>query len=153
VTGRPLPPSGRNQQRDRGSATIESVVVLVVLLVPLTYVVLTGLQLQRAAFAATQAARTAARAFITAPTGGMGRVRADRAVRLAVADQGARIADLQLRIECSADPCLSPGGVVRVQVSGRVELPWVPDMLGRAAAVPVTAIHTESVDPFREQRR
>ncbi|MDQ1643986.1 MAG: hypothetical protein QOJ50_170, partial [Cryptosporangiaceae bacterium] len=71
---------------DDGTATIEFVGVSLLLLLPLLYLLLSVFAVQRAAFAVTQAAREAGRAYSTAPSAGVGQQRADYAARLALRD-------------------------------------------------------------------
>jgi hypothetical protein len=141
-------------EADTGSAIVEFVVVGLLLMVPLAYVVLAALSVQRHAYAVVEAARSAARAYVTAPTATAGSADARRAVALALRDQGvAEDAGVQVTITCSRTPCLTPGGTVRVRVSTTVVLGWVPAFLARgAAAIPVSATHVESVDPFTAAR-
>ena len=141
------------RRSDDGSATVEFVLVGLLLLVPLTYVALTALSVQRTAFAAVEAARSGARAFVTAPSGAAAAARAMQAVDLALADQGVGRGAARLQIGCSAQPCLTPGATVRVQVSAAVRLPWLPAFLsGDVGGIPVQAVHVEVVDPFEPAR-
>lgn len=80
----------RQSPRDRedGSAALEFAALSVVLVVPLVYLVVTLVTLQRASFGITQAAREAARALATADTTSQGLDRARAAVGLALRDQG-----------------------------------------------------------------
>ncbi len=136
-----------------GTATVEFLLVGLLLLVPLTYVVLTALSVQRTAFAAVEAARSAARAFVTAPSGAAARARATQAADLALADQGVARGAAAVQIGCSARPCLTPGATVRVQVSATVRMPWLPALLsGDGGGIPVQAVHVEVVDPFEPAR-
>ena len=57
---------------DTGSATVEFVLVGLLLMVPLTYVVLGALTVQSHAYAVVTAARSAARAYVTAPSSAVG---------------------------------------------------------------------------------
>jgi len=128
---------------------VEFVLLAVVLVVPLAYLVLTVFEIQRAAFATTAAAREAGRVFVVAPSTAEGELRARQAMALAMRDQGLAPDSSSLAIECSADPCLTPGARVTVRVETVVALPFVP-WLGRgpAASVPVRASHTETVDVY-----
>jgi hypothetical protein len=147
VSPRPTP------RGDDGAATVEFVLVGLLLLVPLAYVVLTALSVQRTAFGTVEAARSGARAFVTAPSGATGRSRAVRAVDLALADQGVRGDGAVLQITCGATPCLTPGATLRVRVSAIVRLPWLPSFLGGDdGGIPVQAVHVEVVDPFEPAR-
>ena len=143
----------RGSGSDRGSATVEFVLVGLLLLVPLTYVVLGALSVQRHAYAVVAAARSGARAYVSAPSGAAARARAQRAVALALADQGVPPASALVDIRCSRMPCLEPGATVRVQVSTTVVAGWVPSFLGGPALrVPVSSVHVETVDPFEPAR-
>jgi hypothetical protein len=73
---------------ETGSASVEFVFVGVLLLVPLLYLVLTLFEVQRNAFAVTEAAREAGRAFATADDEATAPARAVYAVQLALTDQG-----------------------------------------------------------------
>lgn len=146
---------GRGCARDeRGSALIEFVWLAILLLVPLVYVVLTVFEAQREAYAASAAARSAGRAFLTSPDQASGYARAQAAARLAYADQGIEGAP-SVRISCRPAPrnCLSPGSVVRAEISSRVALPLVPPVFGgQPPGISVDAEHQAPYGTFREAR-
>ena len=143
----------RGPRPDAGAATVEFVLLVIALLIPLTYVVLTVLTVQRSAFGVTQAAREAARGFVTTPDGADPERRARTAAALALSDQGLDSAAVRITFQCSATPCLSPSAELTVRVDAQVALPWVPDIFGQlAASVPVSAAHTEVVDPYTPTR-
>jgi hypothetical protein len=121
---------------------LEFVTIAVVLMVPLVYVLLTVFELQRAAFAASAAAREGGRAYVTAPSASVARARAQAAADLALADQlpGSPVADLDV-----SAAGLVPGESVRVTVRYEVRLP----LAGRLARIPVTATHVATVDRYR----
>ena len=149
--GRPLTTRRRLRTDDSGSAMIEYVFLSVLLLVPLVYLVLSVSVVQRTSYAATQAAREAGRAYVTAESTGVGEERALAAARLAFTDQGIELPEGALAISCSADPCLTPGAVVTVSIDARADLPGVPALGDRGiASVAVSAKHAEVVDAFRE---
>jgi Flp pilus assembly protein TadG len=138
---------------DGGAAVVEFVLLAVVLIVPLVYLVLAVFEVQRAAFATSSAAREAARVFVVAPSSAQGELRARQAVSLAMADQGLDGGSAAMRIECLADPCLTPGARVRVEVDVVVGLPFVPWLGdGPAGSVPVRASHTQTVDVYSAVR-
>lgn len=137
---------------DSGNAMVEFTFLAVLLFVPLVYVILAVFDVQRAAYGASAAVREAGRAYVGASTTAEAEQRAEDAARVALADQGLELAPGQLRITCSADPCLTPGAVVTVTLDADVALPWVPVLGDRpAAAVAVTARHDAVVDAFRPQ--
>jgi Na+-transporting methylmalonyl-CoA/oxaloacetate decarboxylase gamma subunit len=119
---------------DKGSAIVEFVMLTLLLLVPLVYVVLAGMTVQRASFAETDAARDAARAYATAGSDAEGERRAEAAVALAMHDQGI---------------AWMPTG--RVDLQTKVALPFVPSWLcGHrcVAGITVSAHHRERLDCF-----
>ena len=144
----------RPRRDDSGTAIIEFVWLAIILLVPLLYVVLAAFDTQRAAYAASAAARSAGRAFVTAPDQASGYARAREAVRLAYADQ--RLDAIPaVTIRCRPDPrdCLTPGSVVRAQVRSSVALPLVPAVFGsQTPAIQVDADHEAPYGTFREAR-
>jgi Flp pilus assembly protein TadG len=144
-------PPRRNED---GTAIVEFVWLAILLLVPLLYIVLAVFDAQRAAYAASAAARSAGRAFVTAPDQASAYSRAREAVRLAYADQ--RLDDApSVTITCRPNPrqCLTPGSVVRAEVHSSVALPLMPAVLGsEAPAITVESEHEAPYGTFREAR-
>ena len=138
---------------ERGSAVVEFVALGVLLLVPLVYLVLMLARVQAGAFAVSQAAREAGRAFITAPAGSTAAARARAAARISFDDHD--FADTgRLTISCAATPCLSPDARVTTTATVAVPLPLVPAFVRGMVplSVPVTASHVSTVDRFRSSR-
>ena len=138
------------RRSDDGSAIVEFVMLAVLLMIPLVYVVLAALSVQRAAFAATTAAREAARAYATAASDADGEQRAEAAVALAMSDQGVAWAPSGRVISCG-DCTFTPGSSFTVDLHTTVPLPFVPGwMCGDrcVAGVPVSAHHRERSDCF-----
>lgn len=137
-----------------GTAIIEFVWLAVLVLMPLLYIVLAVFEVQRSAYAASAAARSASRAYLTAPSQAGGYDRALAAVRLVFADHG--IDDpVTLTISCHPVPgrCLAPGAAVTAEVSTWARLPLVPDVFGgQPPAVAVEAQHTSPYGSFRAER-
>lgn len=126
------------------------------LMIPLVYLVITVVTVQRAAFGATEASRSAGRAFVLAPDLATARQRAYAAAALAMDDQGMTLDPAALHITCRPTPasCLLPGSVVEVRVDLDVSLPLVPSVSGRSAAsIAVHARHAEPYGTYREARR
>lgn len=140
----------RRRDRQRGAASIEFVLLTVVLLVPFVYAVLTVAEVQRAAFAVSGASREAARAYVTAPDGRTAESRAHLAAGLALDSQGVHGAEVEVR--CPTDPCLRPGRRVTTVVTVRVALPLVPAFGDFDPTVRVRARHVAIVDEFRAAR-
>jgi hypothetical protein len=133
----------RGRVGDEGTAVIEVLVLGVGLLVPLLYAVVSVMAVQSASYAATSAAREAARAYVTAATPALGAARARAATRLVLADAG--ITGVVPKVVCVGG-CLVPGSRVDVTVTVRVALPLVP------ASPTVSVVGEESmpVDRYRE---
>lgn len=145
----------RTSANERGSAIVEFVWLALLLMVPLLYVVLATFEAQRTAYAASAAARSAARAYVEAPDQEAGLVRARAAATLAFADQGLGGAGFELTIRCEPQPdhCLSPGSVVIARVAAAAVLPLMPAVFGGSApAISVVAENQSPYGTFREQR-
>lgn len=144
----------RSRREESGSALIELVWLAVLLLVPMVYVVVTVFETQRTAYAASAAARSAGRAFVTSPDQGTAYARARAAARISFRDQGLS-EPVRLVITCSPTPaaCLSPGSVVSAHVFSSRRLPLAPALLGGGAPrIAVDAEHRAPYGTFREAR-
>jgi Flp pilus assembly protein TadG len=128
----------------RGSALVEFQMLAILLLVPLVYVLLAGLDVQRTVFGATQAAREAGR--VAASTGSEQAARYAAAVSLC--DQGVDPSTVAVVFTCPSG-CQTPGGSITVRVVTRVGLPFLPQVLADVAAIPVSATHTAPIDRYR----
>ncbi len=141
----------RSLRRDEGAAVVEFVVLVVLVIVPIVYAVIAAMSVQSAAYAVTQAARESARAFTQADSVTEARSAARMATRVALSDQGVNLRGDELRIDCDGS-CLAPGSTIRVSVSTRVRLPFLPDSLADSTvgAVPVSAEHLAVIDDYRD---
>lgn len=136
---------------ERGSALVEFLGGMFVLLLPLVYLVLTLSNVQAAVFAAEGAAREAGRHLTTASSIDEGLARAQLSVVTAFADHGIDVdATHALDVHCLADPCLEPGAHLGIDVGIEVPLP-LPDFLSGTLplAVPVSASHVVAVPELR----
>jgi Flp pilus assembly protein TadG len=134
--------------RQRGSAIVEFHFLGVLLLVPMVYVLLAVLDVQRSAYGVTQAAREAGRLYVA--TGNESAALA--AAGVALQDQGLEPHTVTITLSCSMNPCYQPGAEVTVVVSTDVALPFIPDFLAGSvnAQIPVHATHVAVVDRYRE---
>lgn len=130
----------------RGSALVEFQLLAVLLLVPLVYVLMAALDVQRTVFGATQAAREAGRVAATTGSEAAARYAANQSLR----DQGVRGHDVAVLFRCEPG-CTAPGGQITVEVSTSVRLPFLPNVLADAAraAIPVSATHVAPIDRYR----
>lgn len=145
--------SGVRRRGERGSAIVEVVWLGLLLLVPLVWIVLSVFDVQRGAFGASEAARSAGRAFALAPDDAAGRAQAQAAARQALADQGLGGAPVTVRVTCTPYPrdCHQGTSVITVRVATRVELPLLPAVLGGGAPTfALDASHTVPIGQFQE---
>ena len=142
--------SSSADERDGGSALVEFVWLAVLLMIPLLYLVVSAVTVQRDAFGLTAAARDAARAYGTAGSDTLGEQRAEAAVTLAMHDQGIAWRPTGRVVQCG--PCTyAPGSTFTVSLHSRVALPLVPSWLcGHTcvAGIGVAATHTERISCF-----
>jgi hypothetical protein len=138
------------RSNDDGSAIVEFVWLAVLLMVPLVYVVLTAVSIQRVAFGVTAATRDGARAYATAGSDAAGEQRAEQAMTLAMHDQGVHWSATSRVVSCGSCD-YSPGSTFTVELSQRVELPLVPSWLcGHTclAGITVSAHHSERLSCY-----
>jgi len=136
---------------DRGSASIEFIVVGVAIILPLIYIAITVLTLNAAQFASNQAAREGARAFVTSTSNSSANQRASTAANQAFADYGLTESESQIAITCDHISCLTPGGSIHVQVTTQVPLPFVPRWgSSDLVTMPITSRATLLVDQYRQ---
>jgi Flp pilus assembly protein TadG len=146
--------------RDDGNAIVEFVFVAVLVLVPLIYLIVAVAVIQRARLATTNAARDVGRAIATSDTADQADSRAQAALRIAIANQGLRPADVQLRyVAAGADcqsaaqvaPSLAAGAEFQVCVIRHQRLPAVPTLLAGRGVTTIGA-YLVHVDEFRTLR-
>ena len=138
---------------ETGTALVEFIGLGLVLLLPLLYLLLSVFAVQRAAFAVTQAAREAGRAYATAPSESSAERRAAYATRLALDSQGVE-SSYSVRYAAAGSGCgtsgdgsasLRAGAQFVVCVRTQAQLP-----LG--GSITVNGRYAVSVDTFRTQR-
>lgn len=135
---------------DDGNAIVEFVYLAILMMVPLTYLLLTVFRVQGATYAVSSATREAGRVFVTSASSDAD-ARATTAASIVMADSGLDLDDGQLSIVCSARPCLTPGANVDVVIGYDVDLPFLPRFLDGAlpASIHVQGRHLEVVDRYR----
>jgi hypothetical protein len=120
-------------------------------MLPLGYVVITAVSIQRAAFGVTAAVRDGARAYATSGSDAVGERRAEQAMTLEMHDQGLHWSAGNARVVACGSCDYAPGSQFSVVLSRRVALPLVPGWLcGHEclAAITVTASHSERLSCF-----
>lgn len=146
----------RRRRGEDGSALVELCWLGILLLVPLLWIVISVVEVQRGAFAVSGAARAAGRAYALAPTDAEGYHRAQAAARQALDDQGVHGVPLTVRISCTPYPhdCHAGTSVITVVVASRVDLPLLPRFLGGGApSFALDATHTVPIGQFQEIAR
>lgn len=146
--------------RDDGNAIVEFIFVAVLVFVPLVYLIVAVAVVQRARLATSNAARDVGRAIATSESVDQADQRAQTALRIAIANQGLRPGDVQLRFvaagaDCQAGsavpPSLAAGAVFRVCVIRHQRLPAVPTVLSGRGVTTIGA-YLVHVDEFRTIR-
>ena len=143
------------RRSESGTALIEVTWLSILLLIPLLYILLAVFEVQRSAFAVSAAARSAGRAYATAPDEASAMDRADAAADVALADQHLELGRSSLKVSCAPDPtnCLSPGSVISVEITHPVALPLMPTALGgNTPSLRVEGTHSVPYGTFREDR-
>jgi hypothetical protein len=149
------------EAREQGSALIEFVGASLLLLIPLIYLLLSVFEVQRGAFASSEAAREAGRAFATAPTSAVGLQRATYAAQLAFADQGIDGSPVVRFVAAGSgcgegtptvSPTLEPGAEYTVCVGEAIPLPYADKsfLAGKVhSQIRVIGKFALSIDRFR----
>lgn len=123
------------EEADRGEATIEFLAVVMILVVPVFYLIMTLGTLQGAIYASDSAARSAARILAEHP---FDRPAAALQAQLAFADYHLDLHP-SVSIDCSPVQCVPGTGMVNVRVAVSVPLPFLPQWLSDTASIPIDA--------------
>ena len=132
---------------DTGNVIVEFIGITVALLIPLSFISNSCIQVANAYRSTEASARTAARAFVVSSSDSKGYYAAKSVAGVGSDDFESQNSEITTTISCTKDPCLLPGGFVTVKVSKVVNLN-LPSALG-ARSVVVTAQHTSVVDEMR----
>ena len=134
---------------DEGSASLEFVVVGLVLLVPILYLVIALGSVQSRALGIDAGARHLARALATAPDGRAAEERAERVLAAIAAEYGLDADTIELSIRCTPAGirCPEAGSTLTVELSTLVSLPLAPAVFGldRLTQIPVSATSVQKV--------
>ncbi|MDQ0209785.1 hypothetical protein [Arthrobacter bambusae] len=142
--------SGSPGGAERGSAVVEFILMALLLMVPLVYFIVTIGQIQGGSFAVVGAADQAAKVYVMQKDTSQGRVAAEQAALLTLADYGHSAEQALVDVACDRGDCLSAGAAVTVTVKLTVPLPMVP--FGEALsldAANLSASATQIVGRFR----
>ncbi|MDQ0030129.1 hypothetical protein [Arthrobacter bambusae] len=111
---------------EKGSAVVEFIMLSLLLMAPLVYFIVTIGQIQGGSFAVVGAADQAAKVYVMQKDTSQGRVAAEQAALLTLADYGHAAEQAIVDIACDRGDCLSGGAAVTVTVKLTVPLPMVP---------------------------
>lgn len=142
--------SGSPCGAERGSAVVEFILMALLLMVPVVYFIVTIGQIQGGSFAVVGAADQAAKVYVMQKDTSQGRVAAEQAALLTLADYGHSAEQALVDVACDRGDCLSAGAAVTVTVKLTVPLPMVP--FGEALsldAANLSASATQIVGRFR----
>lgn len=130
--------------RERGSASLEFVVVALGVLVPVLAITVSTSALQTAQFAATEISRQGVRAFALAPTNTAGTRAIRKIARVTLGDFGISGA-ARTAVTCVPTNCRAQGSLIRLTTTVTVPLPMIPALPGldvlRRIPVSATASH------------
>lgn len=142
----------RPSRGEAGSALVEFTWLTIILIIPLVWIVISVFEVQRGAFAATAAARSAARAYALAPDDAVGEQRARAVVEQVLAGQGAPGQRAKVSVRCTTAPnCHAGTSVITITVESAVPLPMSPEILGHeATSFAITATHTVPIGQYVE---
>ena len=132
---------------DRGNVIVEFIGITIALLVPLSIIASSIIMVANAYLSTDVSARTAARAYVLSSNDASGTRAANSAAGLSSQDFDSQVLIRPIKVSCTKNPCLSPGGFVTVRVSKEVNLN-LPKALGYRSVV-VSAQHTAVVDELR----
>jgi hypothetical protein len=129
---------------------VEFILLSLLLMVPVVYFIVTVGQIQGGSFAVVGAADQAAKVYVLQKDTSQGRVAAEQAALLTLADYGHAAERATVDVACDRRDCLSAGTAVTVTVKLRVPLPMLPfgDNLNLDAAS-LSASATQIVGRFR----
>lgn len=134
---------------ETGSAALEFITVGVILLVPFIYLVIALGTVQHQMLGAEAAARHTARAISAADGPADAEVRAEQAMAATLAEYDMAAADVSVDLRCipAGVTCPSAGTTIAIQVSTRVQMPFVPPIFGldRVTSIPIEAAAVQRV--------
>jgi hypothetical protein len=135
-------------QSEAGAATVEFVFVAIAMFMPFTWLVASAFTLHSAVLAIDDAARQGARAFSLAEGPTEAAAAGNHLANLVLREYRLNNTDSEVEFTCTPG-CLHPAGVVRVDVTANVALPWVPPEFGFVSQIQLRAAHVEQIDFFR----
>ncbi|MBB2974729.1 hypothetical protein FHX49_000270 [Microbacterium endophyticum] len=142
---------------DAGSASVEFLVVGMLLLVPLVYLIVALSTIQSHAMGTAAASRYIARTIATAGSGAAASTSTERALQMLADEYAMDAAQIEISVDCapSAFSCPEAGTTVTVTVRAGATLPLVPPIFGldNATAIPIEASSTQKVSRFWNANR
>ncbi|MEZ3161780.1 TadE family protein [Microbacterium sp. BWT-B31] len=134
---------------ERGSASLEFILVGLLMLVPLVYLVVTLGLVQGQSLGVEAGARHLARAVSTATDAADADARAERVLASIADEYGMDPSSIEVAIDCrpAGASCPHAGAMLHVTIAARIALPLAPPVLGleRFASIPVEASAVQKV--------
>lgn len=126
--------------RERGSASLEFVVIALGVLIPVLAITVSTSAVQTAQFAASEISRQGVRAFALAPTTTSGSRAVRRIARVTLGDFGVA-GSVRTAVTCVPTNCRAQGSLIRLTTTVTVPLPMIPALPGLDVLrrIPVTA--------------
>lgn len=129
--------------KDRGNVLVEFIFLVIVLLIPISYISVYGYEVARTYLAMNSAVRSAARIFVIQDSVHTATLKANRLIEKQLDQAGLSAKAFPSTIRCTTDPCLTSGGFVTISLTGyqRVHPPF-----SRPISLRISASQTMEVD-------
>ena len=131
---------------ENGNVVVEFIGIVMALLVPITFVSTSCWEVARTYLALSSAAHASARAYVVTELESTAHSRSTRVVKAVLTERGIPVSSTHTKIVCSANPCLTPAGLVTVSIRRDVVIS-VP-VFGKRSVI-VWGTHTAVVDEAR----
>lgn len=138
---------GRWHDDESGSATVEYILISVLLLIPLVYAMIALHQIQTASYAAAAAADHGAK-IAGGLGGGGGLARAQRSIEQTVLDYRIDSSRVSSTVSCAPGGCGEGARIISYQVSIDVPVPVFDALLGRRTTI--ATVRAEASAPISE---
>lgn len=128
---------------EKGNVIIEFTVTAIALFVPIVYVAIAAIQIATGYIEVQNVARVSARIFATSSDDSVGKTKVQYATNASLGTGE----NIKVSFDCSANPCLQPGELVKVSVTKRINL-QLPGF-NYSPSVDVSGIQAEVVQDLR----
>lgn len=127
---------------ESGSASVEFIAAVAVLLMPMLYLSVAVTEVQNQTLGVEAAARYLSRTVAA----GASDAHADRVLAAVIDEYGVQPETVAVRMTCTtAGPCPRPGAIIHLTVQASVPLPVVGGVFGDQVAIPVEATAVQKI--------